>query len=109
MVGAMLRRSMRVNEFNALPSTVATRAVAPGGTDLRRHEVRSAGDHAAPARRGCRCGVRRVRRRYIAFAAQCLAMNSSWVGITRMQLAITPRMLSMYSAILSSGYTSTSA
>jgi hypothetical protein len=46
---------------------------------------------------------------HIILAAQCLAMNSSCVGITCVQLAITPRMPAMYSVIFSSGYTSTSA
>ena len=46
---------------------------------------------------------------HIAFVASCFAMNSSWVGITRVQLAITPRMLSMNATIFSSGYASTSA
>jgi hypothetical protein len=41
-------------------------------------------------------GIRVTRQRaHIIDALQLRWMNSSWVGITRMQLAITPRMFAM--------------
>ena len=84
MVGAALRCSIRdVNVFN--PNDAARRLFAANGA------IGATGTLGAfrVERR------RRTRTHYIILALHCRSMNSSWVGITRMQLAITPRMFCM--------------